>query len=281
MEFMALLLWLVALLASVLASPAGLGTREAPSPTLALSSLVASSAVALVTPVMTAAPSFGPRDDATPTCLNKDFYTVTIVNKHSADVKTYHETNYKACSAFHDDRGFIPKGGSAEARMPVKWGGRIGFAESEHADYLYTLASLLEGAFDDGDRYFPEPRINLDVSYVDGFTLPMTCSCKGEVVLGCNLDLLKICHKELQKDPWTCVNQMHGAHGVPNPNNWADCEKLAFTFPDDADAAHNSIPGCERNLNCCIGIDCAPHPQQKMCPNKRGGYAHPCNQAEP
>jgi len=100
------------------------------------------------------------------------------------------------------------------------------------------------------------------------------------VVLGCNLDLLKVCPKELLIDPDTCKNPWRDTPGPPKENYFKDCEEMAYTWPGDDKATHDGIPGCEREIWCCVGIDCPPNPGQKLCPNKRGGYAHPCNEPE-
>lgn len=31
--------------------------------------------------------------------------------------------------------------------------------------------------------------VNIDVSYVDGFSVPIVCSCSGAVATGCNINL--------------------------------------------------------------------------------------------
>ena len=54
---------------------------------------------------------------------------------------------------------------------------------------------------------------DVDVSYVDGYTVPITCSSQGITVTGCNTDLFKQSTCEIQVDGPVCLNP---AVSLPN-----------------------------------------------------------------
>ncbi|KAI1133078.1 hypothetical protein F5Y10DRAFT_229278 [Nemania abortiva] len=142
----------------------------------------------------------------------------------------------------------------------AKWAGRIAMAEANTP--IRDRASLLEGAFK-SQMGEPNARITLDVSYVDGFTVPIVCECGGEVVLSCNLNLLEMCPIEYRLDAATCMNPLRDGGNMAN-NFFKDCASLAYTFPSDDLATINGVRGCEASIRCCVGTACPPHPRQKL-----------------
>ncbi|KAI1383073.1 uncharacterized protein F4822DRAFT_91835 [Hypoxylon trugodes] len=134
--------------------------------------------------------------------------------------------------------------------------------------------SLLEGSFINDAT--GQAVLAVDVSYVDGFTVPMVCECNNQVVLGCNLDLHEVCPDNLKVNEKTCANPYREQSGRPGDANiFKDCEKMAYTYPTDDEATKWNIPGCSRNLMCCIGTACKNHPGQVKCPGAVG-QTQPC-----
>ncbi|KAI1342471.1 hypothetical protein F5Y15DRAFT_412976 [Xylariaceae sp. FL0016] len=115
----------------------------------------------------------------------------------------------------------------------------------------------------------------LDVSYADGFTVPIVCGCDGIIKLGCNLDLLAKCPQEYKHGAKSCRNPHRSGLVSGVQNLFADCEALAYTYAYDDVATVNGIPGCPTNVTCCVGTACPPHPMQRMCPDQ-WGVAHHC-----
>ncbi|KAL8672834.1 MAG: hypothetical protein Q9168_002710 [Polycauliona sp. 1 TL-2023] len=105
----------------------------------------------------------------------------------------------------------------------------------------------------------PEYRVALDVSYVDGYSVPITCSCNGVPQTGCNI--------LLASQGRTCSNPGSGGQHVicynPKktvPDGPADpffqpCQGAAYTYPNDHGA--QAFGRCETNyIECCVGHDC-------------------------
>ncbi|KAI1073652.1 hypothetical protein F5B20DRAFT_497997 [Whalleya microplaca] len=205
-------------------------------------------------------------------------YVVTLVNSHSAAITTLHAQNLNAPTAVRIG-GELPVGtikpkGSAVFAVPTGWAGRVAVQEVGYE--ITDRVSLFEGSF--MVQYGEEARIALDVSYVDGFSLPIVCSCRNAVVLGCNLDLHQMCPDEHRLDNKTCSNPWRDDMGAPDPssNFFSDCSPMAYTFPTDDKATINGILGCEERISCCIGTACPAHPDQELCPGK-DGRAVPCH----
>ncbi|KAI0100642.1 hypothetical protein GGR51DRAFT_563976 [Nemania sp. FL0031] len=203
-------------------------------------------------------------------------YVLTLVNSHTTAIATAHNQNVGSPTALHDGGSIIEAGATAVVAFPTGWSGRIAMAEADTP--IRDRASLLEGAFaPPGDAL---ALITLDVSYVDGFTVPIVCECQGEVVLGCNLNLLHMCPSEYRLDAGTCMNPLRDGGNIETDNFFRECASLAYTFPSDDEATRYGIQGCEASIQCCVGTACAPHPRQKLCP-AADGTAEPCFRAQP
>jgi hypothetical protein len=136
----------------------------------------------------------------------------------------------------------LPNSASTRYIYPTGWAGRISVGETTNVGN-----SLIEGS------YTNEPYI--DVSYVDGYSVPITCSCNGIPVTGCNIDLFNqpgiTCDDEVEGD--ICLNPIRDSRpsGPPAPF-FAACAGAAYTFSED-DTAVYSCPG---SISCCIGTSC-------------------------
>ncbi|KAI0159557.1 Osmotin, thaumatin-like protein [Xylariaceae sp. FL1272] len=199
-------------------------------------------------------------------------YVITLVNSHTAPIETHHVVNRDknltaAPAALHDHAGVIEVGAAKIIVLPQGWAGNIAMAEKGYM--TRDSNSLLEGSFvvQAGSRF---PKITLDVSYVDGFTVPMTCICGTNVRLGCNLDLNRRCPARLQISEKACRNPSRELPIGEYESFMDACAALAYTFPTDDLASINGIDGCEDSIRCCIGTACQPHPHQEVCPDGNG-----------
>jgi hypothetical protein len=124
---------------------------------------------------------------------------------------------------------------------PDEWAGRVAIGPN-----LNPYGSKIEGSFKNS-------AVDIDVSYVDGYSVPITCSSEGEAFTGCNLDLFKApC--ENQVDGPVCLNPARDiADGPPAPF-FAPCAGAAYTFPNDNGANRD---GLSSFVSCCIGTSCA------------------------
>ena len=134
--------------------------------------------------------------------------------------------------------------------FPTGWAGRVYVGPN-----LNPNGSKIEGS------YTGPP--DIDVSYVDGYSVPITCSSGRIVVSGCNIDLFEqpgIPCNNLVDGP-VCLNTAHNIAGGPAPPFFAACAGAAYTYPDDNDANASNL---ENLISCCIGTSCkAPSRQSK------------------
>ncbi|KAI0140012.1 hypothetical protein F4776DRAFT_571493 [Hypoxylon sp. NC0597] len=196
-----------------------------------------------------------------------DNYTVTLINSHTAAVVTLHAQGENSPTAIRqeNDAHTIGRSETATFAIPTRWTGRVAMFEDGYSD-IQNRATLLEGSFMNATTFGPAV-IALDVSYVDAFTVPVVCECNNTIVFGCNLDLHNMCPPNATMNAKTCANPNRDFKvGVPPTNPFQDCQGMAYTFPQDDLATKYNISGCSRQITCCIGTACRPHPGQLLCP---------------
>jgi hypothetical protein len=91
------------------------------------------------------------------------------------------------------------------------------------------------------------------VGYVDGYSVPITCSSEGTPVSGCNIDLFNIPCNNQVKGPVYLNPAQNIANGPTSPFFTA-CKGPAYTFANDNDA--NVINLKSSLVSCCIGTSC-------------------------
>lgn len=110
-------------------------------------------------------------------------------------------------------------------------------------------------------------KADIDVSYVDGYTVPITCSCDSTPVTGCNYDLFSLGPPCLDEAGGTCYNPAVADTGKNTtlamiPDFFKPCNGAAYCWPTDD---HANV-GCDGTvtINCCIGTDCPAPPRQPV-----------------
>ncbi|KAI1136906.1 hypothetical protein F5Y05DRAFT_414627 [Hypoxylon sp. FL0543] len=204
-------------------------------------------------------------------------YTVTLTNSHTAPVVTIHGQGADSPTAVGKDNEphTMSLSEIATFALPTGWSGRVALYEDGYLNNSFLdRATLLEGSFE--NNALDTAVIALDVSYVDGFTVPLVCECKNTIVMGCNLDLHPMCQPNSTMNAKTCANPNREFKvGVPPTNPFNDCQGLAYTYPQDDNATKYDPEGCSRQISCCIGTACKPHPGQLLC-SKPDGSAEAC-----
>ncbi|MCJ1405940.1 hypothetical protein MMC19_000005 [Ptychographa xylographoides] len=111
----------------------------------------------------------------------------------------------------------------------------------------------------------PDP--DIDVSYVDGYTVPITCSSDGVAVTGCNYELFNMgtCDGTLENGGTTCQNPEQNVPNGPASAFFAPCAGAAYTYPNDNDA---NVYDVASTITCCIGTSC-PAPARQKATKKR------------
>ncbi|KAK5652408.1 hypothetical protein OQA88_10601 [Cercophora sp. LCS_1] len=149
--------------------------------------------------------------------------------------------------------GTLGVGARAQIVYPTGWAGRIAVNDAKHSSFRGD-ESLVEASFTiqkDVSEDFATYDIN--VSYVDGHTLPIVCTCaaNGARLSGCDVKLWNqalVCPENngngACKNPHRYDNLIQVAHP-----SFAACANQAYTFPDNNEA--NSNGECQSGLVEC------------------------------
>ena len=140
---------------------------------------------------------------------------------------------------------------SIKYTFPIGWAGRIWIGKSWSG-----CNSLIEASYE------PHWARAVDVSYVDGYSVPITCSVDDVAVTGCNLELFDQgieCDSPLEYG--ACPNSARSQDYGPAAPFFAPCQGSAYTYPHDDTATNGGITGLE--ISCCIGTSCPTPVLQK------------------
>ena len=135
-----------------------------------------------------------------------------------------------------------PLGTTTQVVFPTNWAGRIVIGKTTDAD-----GSKIEGSTTVWN--------DVDVSYVDGFSVPIVCSNASAPVTGCNINLWDVsgpCNNTVGQDA-VCLNPMQGVADGPADPWFLPCQGVAYTFPND-NVANDGNTGTP-NVSCCVGTE--------------------------
>ncbi|MCJ1401743.1 hypothetical protein MMC11_004960 [Xylographa trunciseda] len=183
--------------------------------------------------------------------------TIRVTNSHSSAWSVFLGANAGGPTAVGNPQpSVIQPAAATQYVFPPCWAGRISFAHQNGQ----PDASKIEGS------NFQSP--DLDVSYVDGFTLPITCKADGgpidgQYFTGCNVDLFALHPCPNPNADGSCRNVMNlpppNDNGPPSPF-FAPCAGAAYTFPNDNNANNGDVG--TYTMDCCIGRHCPSVPRQ-------------------
>lgn len=134
-----------------------------------------------------------------------------------------------------------PLGTTTTVVYPTGWAGRIYIGTT-----INSADSKIEGSTTGAN--------DIDVSYVDGYSVPITCSNANGPVTGCNIDLFAAgtCKDVVGKND-VCLNPMQGVADGPAVDFFLPCQGAAYTFPNDNVANDGDTRGTD--VTCCIGTE--------------------------
>ncbi|MCJ1446765.1 MAG: hypothetical protein MMC23_007272 [Stictis urceolatum] len=146
----------------------------------------------------------------------------------------------------------LPTGEPYVATFNVGWSGCVAVGHG-----LDSRGTKFEGAIAPD---FPYP--SWDVSYVDGYTVPMVCSedsLDNKPLRGCNIELWDqqngiTCDDVRNDQGKLCFNNANNQQGWTQPEDFFQaCEASAYVFPKD-DCA--TVAKTSNTIVCCIGSNC-------------------------
>ncbi|KAL8730294.1 MAG: hypothetical protein Q9166_004177 [cf. Caloplaca sp. 2 TL-2023] len=213
------------------------------------------------------------QDVSDPSKLNKrdGDMTIAITNHYGQPVQLSFGVN-AGFPAFRGDPQATTLNDAATNTyaVPSRWAGRINVGKIDHPDN-----SKIEGSF------YGAGNGDIDISYVDGYSVPITCSAGGRVLSGCNIELMnRGCNGPDHVSGWgsdgkpaVCSNGMRGSDWGPPSSFFAPCAGAAYTFPKDDGANTGMIT--DTQISCCIGTSCdaSPKQQKRDIPNIRANAA--------
>ncbi|KAL6721139.1 hypothetical protein ACLMJK_000239 [Lecanora helva] len=165
--------------------------------------------------------------------------TIDIANNWPHPLSISYLNNAGSPSALGAPQG-APLGTKTQVVYPTGWAGRIYVGST-----INSADSKIEGSTTGAN--------DIDVSYVDGYSVPITCSVGKTPVTGCNIDLWSVsgnCANPVG-DHNVCLNPMQGVANGPAGAWFLPCQGAAYTFPND-NIANDGDTGTP-NVSCCIG----------------------------
>ena len=123
-------------------------------------------------PLATRAPHVGPK----PAFAGGPDLTISVVNSLGVPLSIFYGSNAGAPTPIGNPGSGVLTS-STKVLFPSGWAGRITIGKTYDPQ-----GSKIEASFSP-PNYVPD----VDISYVDGFSVPITCSCSGVAVTGCNI----------------------------------------------------------------------------------------------
>lgn len=173
-----------------------------------------------------------------------DYMTISITNVYGSQLSLSFLSNAGGPAPVGNPSATVlPDNSPTQYAFPTGWAGRI--YVGSNTDYR---SSKIEGSLTGPP--------DIDVSYVDGYSVPITCSSEGTAVSGCNIDLFKqpgiTCNNQV--DGPVCLNPAQNIADGPAPPFFKACAGAAYTYPNDNNA---NVSNLKSNLvSCCIGTSC-------------------------
>ena len=123
-------------------------------------------------PLATRPPHIGPKA----ALVTDTDLTINVVNSLGSPVSIFYGSDAGAPTPVGNP-GYGVLTSSTKVLFPSGWAGRITIGKTYD-----PLGSKIEASYSP-----PNYVADVDVSYVDGFSIPISCSCSGVAVTGCNI----------------------------------------------------------------------------------------------
>ncbi|KAL8992883.1 MAG: hypothetical protein Q9169_006768 [Polycauliona sp. 2 TL-2023] len=184
------------------------------------------------------------------------FMTVHITNKFGQDLPISYQSNQGSPTIIgNPSTNYFLKDSQTRVVVTKNFAGAIFIGKS-----FNPANSKIEISWSPPQNYRP----GVDVSYVDGYSVPITCSCGGVPVTGCNILLAsqgRVCPIPGAGDKVICYNPKKTVDNGPADPFFQPCQGAAYTYPNDHEA--NGYGKCDSgNIQCCVGGSC-PRPGQQ------------------
>jgi len=169
-----------------------------------------------------------------------------IVNKYGSELAI--ATGNSGGPAASGGSPSLPNGATATITLQSGWAGRFAINPTGVPAYEQD-GTKIEGALTSQGFW--------DISLVDGYTVPITCTCDGDSTpfIGCNVDLFKQSAKcPSPSGSGLCLNPARSKNNGPADPWFSVCKDAAYTYPDNDIATQTCS---KESLTCCVGTSCA------------------------
>ncbi len=131
---------------------------------------------------------------------------------------------------------------------------------TEWAERIYVNSNLNLDDSKIEDSYTSSP--DIDVSYVNDYSVPITCSSKDTAVFDCNVDLFKqssiSCNDQV--DNSVCLNFAQNIANEFASSFFAVCARTAYIYSNDNDVNVNNLKSIL--ISCCVDASCQAFSRQ-------------------
>ena len=176
--------------------------------------------------------------------LPADLMTIAVTNQYGRQMSLSLASNANGPSPIgNPSPNILPDASLTQFTFPTGWAGRICVGPD-----LNPNGSKIEGSFTGPP--------DIDVSYVDGYTVPIICLSEGVAVTGCNIELFNQPNVRCEQliDRATCLNPAKDVPDGPAPPFFKACAGAAYTYPNDNTANRDSLSS--NLISCCVGRTC-------------------------
>ena len=179
------------------------------------------------------------------TIINASHIIITVINKFNNDVFFFFSSNVDDLSLIDNSSSTaLLDNGFTQYTFFTGWAGQICVG----LNFNPNDSKIKDNYTDLSD---------INVNYVNGFSVSIICSFKNTPISGCNIDLFK-------QPNISCINQVEGpvclnpAQGLANGPAllfFAACKGAAYTYPNDNNVNISNFKSTL--ISCCIGMLCA------------------------
>ena len=173
-----------------------------------------------------------------------DYMTISMTNIYGTQLSVSFLSNSDVPSPVGDPSvTVLSNASSTQYTFPTEWADRIYVGSN-----LNSLTSKIEGSFTDPS--------DIDVSYVDNYSVFITCSSQGISIIGCNIDLFKQPDIQCDKlvDGSVCLNFAQDILDESASSFFTTCAETAYIYFNDNEANVSNLGS--KLISCCINALC-------------------------
>ncbi len=189
---------------------------------------------------------------------SENYMTISMTNMYDNQLSLFFDSNANDLSSIDNPSVIILSDNVfTQYAFPTEWAERVYVGSNLNPD-----DSKIEGS------YTSSP--DIDVSYVNDYSVPITCSFEGTAVSDCNVDLFKqssiSCNDQVD-DP-VCLNFAQNIVNELASPFFAVCARAAYIYSNDNNVNVSNLKSIL--VSCCVDASCQAFSRQ----SKRNNTQH-------